>query len=226
MRIAVYLVLSVLVSLLIADRYYIKALHAAPIDAPTYNMNDLDAVIAELSTMQRRAKHDEAILLIHDAQKIHGEQWTLLLALSESLLAKENNTSAIDQLNRVLELQPEQERALSLRARCLRDVHRIDDALKDIQRILAKNPKDESGLFLRGTIEFAREEYEKAIDSFTQSLETNPKSLSTLYNRAQCYAELNQFEKARADMIVFVEQSEGGKLKETAIGILKEWQNK
>ena len=226
MRIAVYLILLVLISLLIADRYYIKALHAAPTEEYNVNLEDLGAVMAELSTMQSRAKHDAAILLIHDAQKIHGEQWTLLLALAESLVAKENRASAIDQLNRVLELQPGQERALALRARCLRDEHRIDDALKDIQCILEKDPQDETALFLRGTIEFAREEYEEAVVSFTQSLATNPKSLSTLYNRAQSYAELGQFEKARADMIVFVEQSEGGKLKETAMGILKEWQNK
>ncbi len=226
MRSIVYVILGIFSVLLMADVHYVKEQRRPPEVVLNYDLNKLDEVVAELRKMLSRAKYDESLLLIHDAIKVHGDDPRLILIRADTMIGIGKLESALIDLDAVVKAEPENLNARAQRARCLRDLHKIDEALVDVEILLKADPGSESGHFLMGTIQYARGQYQEAITSFTSGLQTNPDSLSTLYNRAQCYAELKQFDKARADMIAFMEKSDSEKLKETAVEILREWKDK
>ena len=223
MRIALYILLAVLSGLLVADAVFIHKRHSAPTAVHDVDISSIDLVLSELGRLQMRARYEEALLLAYDARKQHPDSWRLTMAHARTLLAMGQLEGAMRSLNSVVDAQPQNLEARSERARCLRDMHKIDDALKDITVILKADPQNEAGLFLNGTIQYARGQYEDAIVTFTECLKHHPGALSALYNRAQTYAELKQFEKARVDMELFIEQADSETLKRTAQEVLDQW---
>lgn len=226
MRLTVYVIIVVCSSLVLADVHYVRQQRMPEPAVLSYDINSIDSVLQELERLNSRARNQEALLLIHDALKVHPDNWQLQLIRAEVYMALNRKKLALRDLDAIHEQRPEDTLVLGMRARCLRDLHRPNAALQDIERILALDPDSETGHFLNGTIQYARGTYRDAIDSFTRALEANPKSVSTLYNRALTFAELGTFDRARADMLMFIELTDNEKLKETAVGVLREWQGK
>lgn len=230
MRIFIYILLLIFTLFLVCDVVYVKSqagnTYGEVEVQASYDILDLDSVLDELERMQTRFKYDQALLLLHDAKKHHAESWKFLLQRASVLIATGDNRMAISDLNKVLNEHPDNAEALAMRARYLHDMGKLEQSLLDVGKILAADPENGAGLLLRGMIEFSSSQYTEAIETFTQCLGKNTDSMLILYKRAQCYAELGDYDKARADLLIVVAESKGSAMADAAQKALQAWKKK
>ena len=226
MRIGVYVFLSVCISLLVADGFYIQRTYTTDDQTvqPLTQTNDLQQLLQQIAERQRQANYDEVLLLVRDALETHPGVWQLHMARAQSLMQLGRAEAALKDLDIVLTQKPTLLAARADRARAYRHLNRIDEAFADVTDILSVDPQNEDALFLLGSIYYEQGQYKAAVEQFTACLEAHPQSVLSLFNRAQAYAELGNFEQARADMQQFIQNVDDEQLQQTGREVMQAWQ--
>lgn len=103
---------------------------------------------------------------------------------------------ALDDLDQISELQDTPTRVGFIRARCLDQLGRIEEALKTREETLRKRPNEEASWVSRG-LEFLKKDPNAALADFEEALKINRSSIVALQNKAYVQSErLNQPENA------------------------------
>jgi tetratricopeptide (TPR) repeat protein len=90
---------------------------------------------------------------------------------------------ALQDLNRALELDPNNTQALGLRGNTYLTMKRYEQALRDLNRALQLDPNNAQTLGLRGDTYRKMKRYEQALQDFTRGLQLDPNNTTVLARR-------------------------------------------
>ena len=107
-------------------------------------------------------------------------------------------TRAIDDLNKVIELAPEDGDAWYERGNAWRESNEPDKAMNDYDRSMELDPDNAWGYYCRGTIWFKKEEYDKAIGEYSKFLKQEWYEHIGYHARAEAWAEMKEYDRANA----------------------------
>lgn len=111
---------------------------------------------------------------------------------------------AVEHLDALIELEPEDARGLQMRAQIRFGEGQIQPAREDLGRALQINPQDPISWHLLGVIHFQQGRDQDSIDAFEQVLKLNPSTSQPHINLAQAYQRLGQDKKAQAHYEAFL----------------------
>jgi tetratricopeptide (TPR) repeat protein len=106
---------------------------------------------------------------------------------------------AISDLDRALELNPRDTKALTTRGYTFGMLSRHEEAISDLDRALELNPRDTEALRVRGEIYGKMERYEVAIRDLTRALELDPNDTQAFKDRGGVYDSMERYEEAIRD---------------------------
>ena len=123
-----------------------------------------------------------------------------------------NNTDALDDFSRAIELQPDNVNHHFWRGKINDILENHADALDDFTRTIELQPENGYNYHWRGTTYFAAEDYSKALADLTRAIELEPEDSWNFYWRGLTYYELGN-EAASPDnfMQIPLQIKEGGK---------------
>jgi tetratricopeptide (TPR) repeat protein len=104
------------------------------------------------------------------------------------------------ELNRAIEQNPEDGKALAHRGETHRLTGHFEMALDDFNRSIELEPNYAWAIAHRGETYRLMKRYEQAIADFSPSLALNPKHAWTLAHRGSCYYQLKQYRNALVDI--------------------------
>lgn len=108
--------------------------------------------------------------------------------------------AAVADLDRALELAPDDPRSLALRGEYHRVLRCHDEALRDLDRALALNPADPFALASRGATRLRRDEFEAALADLDRAVELKPDYPWALVRRARVHRALGDPVRQLADL--------------------------
>lgn len=106
---------------------------------------------------------------------------------------------AIQDLDQVLKLTPDDSTALDQRGAAYFSKGDLDHALADFNRSISLDPKDFAAYNNRGTIYYAQSQWAKAIADFTSAIGLNPNVARIYLSRAFALDKLGQQDQAKKD---------------------------
>lgn len=112
---------------------------------------------------------------------------------------------AIADLNRVLEIDPDDAKAYVDRGLVYMELGMYDEALKDFDRTIENNPEDAIAYNVRGMVYAMRGLSNLAIANFAKAIELDPNSWEAYNNRGLVYFENSYYSKAITDFIKALE---------------------
>lgn len=149
-----------------------------------------------------------------------------LYAVRGSLLLEQGQVSdALPDLEKSLELKPDDPLTLTNRAQAYRQFGRIEESLADLNRAIELEPDLIAARFNRGAIRYSSQEYEAALRDFDHCIAVDPHSAAPYFNRAAVHDALGQREAAVADLNRFLEMSDNKAWNKTAEQLLQRWQS-
>ncbi|MBP0016201.1 MAG: tetratricopeptide repeat protein [Cyanobacteria bacterium SBLK] len=101
--------------------------------------------------------------------------------------------------NRILESDPRQTFALSLRGYILGQIGRYKEAIADYNKIIKINPESEDAYNNRGLTLKEIGKYEEVIRDYNTAIKINPKSEDAYKNRGLLLGQMERYEEAFAD---------------------------
>ncbi len=111
---------------------------------------------------------------------------------------------AVEHLDALIELEPEDARGLRMRAQIRFGQGQMEPARMDLDRGLRINPRDPTAWHLLGVIHFQQGRDQDAIDAFDKALDLDPAMAQTHINLAQVHQKLGQVEEAQTHYEVFL----------------------
>ena len=108
--------------------------------------------------------------------------------------------AALANLDRALDLDPENAFALLMRGDAYRMLDRYEEAVADFDRALELNPDNADALAFRGESYRMLDRYEEAVADLTRALELGPDDADALASRGESYRLLDRYEEAVADL--------------------------
>ena len=112
---------------------------------------------------------------------------------------------AIADLNRVLEIDPDDAKAYVDRGLVYMELGMYDETLKDFDRTIENNPEDAIAYNVRGMVYAMRGLSNLAIANFAKAIELDPNSWEAYNNRGLVYFENSYYSKAITDFIKALE---------------------
>jgi tetratricopeptide (TPR) repeat protein len=109
-----------------------------------------------------------------------------------------NSKAALEDFNKILKLNPKEDRAYAARATSYRNLDRWDLAIADSNSALRIAPNEPAYISARGDAWFFKKKYNEAISDYTQALKLK-KAGTFFISRGRCYQEQEKDELALAD---------------------------
>ncbi|MDA2930638.1 tetratricopeptide repeat protein, partial [Acidobacteria bacterium AH-259-O06] len=103
---------------------------------------------------------------------------------------------ALEELNALIDLEPQDSRGYFLRARLRLEVKQLDQALEDFGRVLQMDPKNYDAWQLLGGLYYQQERYQESAQAFQKILELSPNPVEAYFDLALSQQALGQKEKA------------------------------
>nr|WP_244190634.1 tetratricopeptide repeat protein [Streptomyces caeruleatus] len=119
-------------------------------------------------------------------------------ALAHDLAGDQN--AAVADLDRALELTPDDARGLALRGEYHRVLERHDEAIRDLDRALALNPADAFAAASRGATRLSRQQLDEALADLDRAVELKPDYPWALVRRARVHRGLGDPDRQLADL--------------------------
>ena len=126
------------------------------------------------------------------------EQLQILNKQSLLALKCDRHEETIAAFDKILELNPKDDKAWFNRGFALRRLERYEEAVASYDKSLAINPNDDAAWFYRGNTLEELERYEEAVASYDKSLAINPNDDTAWFNRGIALEELERYEEAVA----------------------------
>lgn len=115
-------------------------------------------------------------------------------------LSQGDHESALDDLMKLLEQNPEDPVTHQAVAEVLSQMQQYEKALEHVDQVIAQRPESSLPWLLRARIHLAQENSDQAIDDLDRALELNPRDVNSLMLRAVARARQEDYDQARADV--------------------------
>ena len=122
------------------------------------------------------------------------------------MTSQEQNQRLLSICSKKLEKNPNNIKALLLRASINIKLNSFSQAESDIYKIINKNPNSSIAYYLLGIISQRKKNYQQSLFYLTKSIELEPNNVNAIYTRAAVYNELNFFKKAIDDYYLALEK--------------------
>lgn len=130
---------------------------------------------------------------------------------------------AIHAYNKVLELNPGNLNAKSdLGVLYAEGTNEPMKGITLLREVVAENPDHEMAQMNLGFLSFKSNQYEKAIERFDKVLSINPARIDMHIYKAQTYQQLNQNDKAIAELELFIASSDSKEMVAEAVKLIEE----
>jgi tetratricopeptide (TPR) repeat protein len=106
---------------------------------------------------------------------------------------------AIEDYNKVLEINPRDAVAYVNRGVAYYDKGQYDQAISDYNKAIEINPRDVYAYGNRGNVYYNKGQYDKAIADYNKVIEINPRDADAYYNRGIAHEAKSQYDKACSD---------------------------
>ncbi len=160
---------------------------------------------------------DMAIEGYPDSAALRGVRGSLLLQEGRS-------AAALADLNKAVELDPHNPMVLTNRAQAYRNFDRIDEAMADLDSAIELDSGFMAARFNRGSLAFEAGKYARALADFDACVAADPESAAPYFNRASVHDAMGNRELAIADLKRFLEIAPSEEWKDTARGLLQQWE--
>ncbi|MFZ5951998.1 MAG: cyclic nucleotide-binding domain-containing protein [Candidatus Rifleibacteriota bacterium] len=120
----------------------------------------------------------------------------LLELLGEIMLINNENSQAIEALQKAINIDPEQHLALGYLGALTGNYSKVEEAIKIVKQKIEKNPKHLDLVNDLGKILFKSEKYAEAKAQFDMALQSNPNYLDAKINLAKTLAHLQKSDQA------------------------------
>jgi uncharacterized protein YjbI with pentapeptide repeats len=111
----------------------------------------------------------------------------------------------LEELNAKIENEPHNPELYVLRAECLYDAKKYEEAVADCDAAINLNPADADAYVMRGKVCWKMKRYDEALSDCDKAIELKPDFAEAYYNRSKIYHDLKRFDEARADYYKAVE---------------------
>lgn len=115
------------------------------------------------------------------------------------LLEKREYVEALVNLNKAIELDPNQSSAYYLRGNIKDNFEDKHGAMKDYNLAIEKNPKFADAFFARGNIKMALQDYYGAVDDYTAAITINENYVEAYFSRGKAKQFLQAYQDAIND---------------------------
>ena len=119
--------------------------------------------------------------------------------------APEKHTYTIDELNKIIQSNPNDADAYLNRGNLYRKSDNFDTAISDYNKAVELNLKNADAYNKRGLTYYKMENYDDAMKDFNQAIKINPKFADAYCNRGLVWHKLKEFEKAVKDYTKAIE---------------------
>ncbi len=110
-----------------------------------------------------------------------------------------NYNKALDDLNKSIELNPNDEEVYMNRGSVFSDIKNYNKALDDFNKAIELNPNVANIYYNRGLVYCRVKFYEKAITDYNQAIKLEPNDVDAYHNRGVCYHEQKYYNNALVD---------------------------
>ncbi len=108
-------------------------------------------------------------------------------------------TSALDEIDKAIQMRDDDTDYMSRRANILYMLTRYDEAITQIDKYIEAEPEDPNGYMYKAEYEYAKKDYEKAIDDYTTVSVLAPDYTATYLKRGQAYKAIGKDDLATKD---------------------------
>lgn len=115
------------------------------------------------------------------------------------LLEKREYVEALVNLNKAIELDPNQSAAYYLRGNIKDNFEDRHGAMKDYNLAIEKNPKFTEALYARGNVKMKLQDYYGAIDDYSAAITLNENFVEAYFNRGKAKQYLQAYQDAIND---------------------------
>ena len=130
-----------------------------------------------------------------------GEQ---LSPAAKAAFEKNDFTVCIGELTKIISREPNNDQALSERARCRLFNSELDLAVVDAEKALSLNQRNTAAYLVRGNVRKVRNDAAGAIADFSRAIELEPLSIKGYFNRAAVKTGAKNYDGAIADLTIFI----------------------
>ncbi len=161
-----------------------------------------EALLKLTSMLIRFGESDEAADDIQQLKEIAAKtkdkklEGDILLNEGGLLLSKKQYYEALQNYNKILEMNPKNEVALLGKGFALEYLERYEEALNAFNKALEINPEDETTLLRKESVLEHLERYEEALDTSNKALEINSKNEVALLEKGSALDHLKRYEEA------------------------------
>ena len=200
-----------------AAGYYQRAIEAAPQFALAHRK--------AAATEVQRLRHGAAIQHLQAFLELEGDDVEALNVLGVEQFLNEDHDGAIETLERVLQIDPDNGKAHFGLGMVLSDRSAEHDrALVHLRRAIDADPSNPTAYYLLGRVLIVEENLEEALAALQRSLELSPGLADAHYRIALVYARLGDREAARRHQESFQQLSsaqDGLEARQTRLGVLR-----
>ncbi len=200
-----------------AAGYYQRAIEAAP----QFVLAHRKAAATEV----QRLRHGAAIQHLQAFLELEGDDVEALNVLGVEQFLNEDHDGAIETLEKVLQIDPDNGDAHFGLGMVLSDRSAEHDrALVHLRRAIDADPSNPTAYYLLGRVLIVEEELEEALAALQRSLELSPGLADAHYRIALVYARLGDREAARRHQESFQQLSsaqDGLEARQTRLGVLR-----
>ncbi len=111
-------------------------------------------------------------------------------------LRQDQYSSALEQLNALIELEPQVVRGYLLRCQVLIRNNQLAGARLDAEKALTLAPEDASGWHFRGRIELADKNYDEAVPALEKALQLDPETVEIHFDLGMALHNLGRLDQA------------------------------
>jgi tetratricopeptide (TPR) repeat protein len=112
----------------------------------------------------------------------------------------ERYQDTLAELNRAIEQNPDDTRAIAQRGETYRQMAHVEAALADFDRAIELNPNYAWAIAHRGETYYQMKRYEEALDDFNRAIELNPDYIWAIAHRGATYEYMGRYEEALTDL--------------------------
>lgn len=117
-------------------------------------------------------------------------------ALTLRARVQTDESKALADLDKAIELVPDNSNYRLVRAVFLRTRSKLDDALAEVDKVLEQTPDDANALILQGEVFRELGNNEQALESFDRAIELSPQAPGPYQHRGEIYREQGEYDKA------------------------------
>jgi len=162
--------------------------------------------------MMARGQLQDALTHFHAALEKDPRNYLTLYRRATVYLAQGRARAAIEDLNKVIEIQPDFISARSQKGNILLKLGRLDESHIELEKVLRKEPKHEEvnrnyflieslkKKFQQARMFYSDKDYHNALHLLTELIETCPWDISLREMRSECYLSLGEHTKAISDL--------------------------